>query len=200
VSEPDPWLVILGGINGAGKSTLAGTLKQDARLASARFLNPDEETAAIRRAAPSLSLAIAEFRGLRVVLEEIRRQMEARRSFVTETVFANKSYLRLIESAKASGYHVSLLFVSVPSVEDSIARVADRVARGGHDVRESDIRRRWPIARQNLALAVKIADKGTVYNNSGYGKTPTVVARARSGRIEILDRAALPAVTAALET
>jgi predicted ABC-type ATPase len=66
---------------------------------------------------------------------------------------------------------VRLVFVGVPTVEDAIERVAARVTKGGHDVRESDIRRRWPIAHTNLAKA---------------------------GEITLLDPNALPAVTAVL--
>jgi len=104
----------------------------------------------------------------------------------------------LIRRAKGSGYAVRLVFVGVPTVEDAIERVAARVTKGGHDVRESDIRRRWPIAHTNLARAVPMVDEVLVLSNSGYGAKPTVVAVAKAGEVTLLDPNALPAVTAVL--
>lgn len=48
------------------------------------------------------------------------------------------------------GYHVGLVYLRLPNVEASIARVAGRVARGGHDVPEQTIRRRFVRGLANL--------------------------------------------------
>ena len=189
-----PWFVVLGGINGAGKTTLAARLASHADLLDATFLNPDAVTAEALASDPTLTQGTAEFLGLRTVREELGRLLQARKSIVTETVFASRAYMRLIKQAKADGYFVWLLFVGVPTIEDSIARVA----RGGHNVPEADIRRRWPLAHQNLAHAVALADKVTVYANIGYANAPFVVASASDGKVTLLDRDALPAVTAVL--
>lgn len=82
-------------------------------------------------------------------------------------------------------------------MEEAIARVADRVQKGGHDVLESDIRRRWPKAHKNLARLVPIADEVTVFLNAGNGR-PRIVAEAKAGRVVIHDPVGLPAVTAVL--
>lgn len=129
-SSDAPWFVILGGINGAGKTTTAQPMGERIDLSGATFLNPDLETARILAANPLLSQNDANFRGLRFVREEITRLMAAREALVVETVFANKAYLRLMERAKAEGYGVRLLFFGLQSPEQSIARVARRVARG----------------------------------------------------------------------
>ena len=115
-----------------------------------------------------------------------------------ETVFANEAYFRVIRRAKGFGFAVRLIFVGVPTVEDAIERVAVRAAKGGHDVRESDIRRRWPIAHTNLARAVPMVDEVLVLSNSGYGAKPEVVAVAKVVEVTLLDPNALPAVTAVL--
>lgn len=74
-----------------------------------------------------------------------------------------------------------------------------RVARGGHDVPEADIRRRWPLVHENLTRAVKIADAVSVYDSHLDGQPPRLIATARNGQVSILDRDALSAVTAALD-
>jgi predicted ABC-type ATPase len=50
----------------------------------------------------------------------------------------------------ASGYHFDLIFLWLPSPEAAIARVRDRVSRGGHDVPEVTIRRRYAAGLRNF--------------------------------------------------
>ena len=197
--DDGPWFVVLGGINGAGKTTTAEPLGERVDLSDAIFLNPDFETARILAADPSLTQDGANFRGLRFVREEIDRLLAARASIVVETVFANQGYLRLLERAKVLGYGTRLLFFGSARVEQSVARVATRVAQGGHDVPEADIRRRWPLVHQNLTRAVSVADTVSVYASHVDGQPPRLIATAKAGRVTILDRDALPAVTAALD-
>jgi predicted ABC-type ATPase len=51
--------------------------------------------------------------------------------------------LELIHKAKACGYEVFLAFAALNNPERNIARVRDRVAKGGHFVPEGDVRRRY---------------------------------------------------------
>jgi predicted ABC-type ATPase len=148
VSNEPAVLIILGGINGAGKSSVVRVMAQAAILAPAIFLDPDKVTAEIQAIRPELDASAANFAGLRVVSQEITRLLAARQSFMTETVLANNSYRRICLDAKAHGWIVRLLYVGVPTIEDTIARVALRVAKGGHDVPEADIRRRWAEANR----------------------------------------------------
>jgi predicted ABC-type ATPase len=85
----------------------------------------------------------------------------------------------------------------VPTVEDSIARVALRVAKGGHNVPEADIRRRSPRTHENLAWFAQHADAVDVLANT-WDAQPKLVAQARAGRVALLHADTLPAVTQAL--
>jgi len=194
-----PWFVVVGGINGAGKTTTSEMLAGDVDPQSLTFLNPDLETARVLAANPTLTQTAANFRGLRIVREEIDRLMAARRSLVVETVFANQAYLRLVERAKSEGYGVRLLFFGLQTVEQSIRRVAMRVAAGGHNLPEEDIRRRWPLVHENLTRAAAFADAVAVYASYQDGQPPRLVATVEGGRVTILDRDTLPLVTAALD-
>jgi predicted ABC-type ATPase len=49
-------------------------------------------------------------------------------------------YARHIPEWQASGYHVSLVFLALPSAEAAIQRVVERVAQGGHFVPEGIVR------------------------------------------------------------
>jgi predicted ABC-type ATPase len=121
-----------------------------------------------------------------------------RQSFVSETVGANAAYRRYVESAKASGYLVRVVFVGLRSAEQSIARVALRVSMGGHSIQEADIRRRWPAVHANLIWFATHADILDVYANADDGAAPRIIARLRAGQIKYLDPAALPEVTKVL--
>jgi predicted ABC-type ATPase len=197
VSDDPPVLVVLGGINGAGKSSIVRVMAQAAILAPAIFLDPDKFTAEILVKCPDLDQAAANFAGLRFLSREINRLLEARQSFMTETVLANSAYRRHCLDAKDRGWTVRLLYVGVPTVEDSIARVAVRVAKGGHDVPEADIRRRWPRSHENLAWFTQHADAVDVFANT-WDAQPRLVAQARAGRVALLHAETLPAVTQVL--
>ena len=62
---------------------------------------------------------------------------------MVETTLASRGYARRIPGWQAAGYDVSLHFLALPSADAAVARVARRVAAGGHDVPEADIRRRF---------------------------------------------------------
>ena len=198
MSVAAPLLIILGGINGAGKSTLAREIAEDPLTAHLVFLDPDKIAAEIRRARPELTLNAANFAGLRVVSERTAEILVSRQSFITETVLATVAHRHLCEKAQSEGWHVRLVYVGLPRVEDSIARVALRVSKGGHDVPEADIRRRWSRTHENLTWFASHADSVDVYANFRPGEAPTLIARAIAGRVTLFDPDTLSAVTAAL--
>lgn len=198
MTAPQPNLVILGGINGAGKTTTAEAVAQFPELVDAIFLNPDKVTAAIRAADPGLPQAQAEFRGMRKIAERIGDLLRTRTPFVTETVLASRSYRRIATDAASLGYRIRLFWVGLRSIEHSIARVALRVTRGGHNVTEADIRRRWPATHENLAWFAQHADEVQVFDNSREGGPPRLIATARAGIVTLRDRDALPEVTRVL--
>jgi predicted ABC-type ATPase len=66
------------------------------------------------------------------------------------------------------GYHVKIIFLSLPTVEIAVARVAARVAQGGHDVPETTIRRRFRNGLDNFhRLYRPLVDAWALYDNSG---------------------------------
>jgi predicted ABC-type ATPase len=88
-----------------------------------------------------------------------------RKPFIAETVFSHPSKLDLLRHATTARYYTTVHVVLVPE-ELAVARVAARVAAGGHTVPEEKIRGRyqrlWPL----VADAIVLADTATVYDNS----------------------------------
>lgn len=93
--------------------------------------------------------------------------IETRQSFIFETTLSSNHALRMMSDAKAAGFHVNLLYVALDTVERNIERVRSRVRKGGHNIREDVIRRRYARSLDNLAKALKLADEAALIDNSG---------------------------------
>ncbi len=79
--------------------------------------------------------------------------------------------------AKQKGWLVFLIYVGVDNVQTSIERVAQRVASGGHNVPEADIRRRFTRSLANLPRVLQQTDYASIFDNStrvGYRKIITI--------------------------
>lgn len=69
--------------------------------------------------------------------------------------------------AKALGYEVAAVFVGTRRPEINIDRIKARVAdRTGHDVPNSEVRRRWNAAQQNLVRTSNAIDDIQLIDNS----------------------------------
>lgn len=157
-----PTLVLLAGPNGAGKTTfLNGVLRE--RAQAFRFVNPDEVARHLSGAGPTRDLAAG-----RLVLERLEALVAARADFVLETTLATRSHAVRIRDWKAAGYRVELIYVRLPAAEASIARVAHRVAEGGHGIPEDRLRRRFALSLDYLETVYKpLADSWKVYLAGG---------------------------------
>lgn len=156
-------IVIIAGPNGAGKTTFAREfLPNEAHCPI--FINADLIAAGL---SPFLPETVA-VRAGRLMLEEIRERVRHRQSFAFETTLSGRTYARLIREWQGLGYHVKLIFLSLPNADMAVARVAARVAQGGHNVAEDVIRRRFSLGLQNLNDIYKqLVDAWVLYDNSG---------------------------------
>jgi predicted ABC-type ATPase len=126
-----PSVYIVAGSNGAGKTTFAQTFLP--RYANCKnFINAD----LIARGLSPLAPEAAAFRAGRLVLGEIRRFANLHTDFSFESTLAGTSYLSLIRLLRVRGYSVGIFFLWLSSVDLALARIHDRVLRGGHDVPE----------------------------------------------------------------
>lgn len=157
-----PRILIIAGPNGAGKTTFAREfLPQEADCPI--FVNADLIAAGLAPFAPETEA----IRAGRLMLAEIGRHFAARESFAFETTLAGRGYLRSIRRWQAAGYRVKLLFLSLQQPEEAIARVAERVRQGGHDVPEDTIRRRFHAGIANFRdLYAPLVDGWVLYDNT----------------------------------
>jgi predicted ABC-type ATPase len=148
------------GPNGAGKSTFV-RLTLAPVLPVTSFVNAD---AIAEQRWPDDPEAHS-YEAARIAAATRTTLIERRQPLIAETVFSHPSKLDLLREAAGAGYYVALHVVMVP--EDlAVARVAARVAAGGHRVPENKIRARyrrlWPL----VADAIMLADTATVYDNT----------------------------------
>ena len=80
---------------------------------------------------------------------------------------SSQGNLELIQAAKARGWLVRLLYVGLTDPMINVQRVASRVLDGGHDVPETDIRRRFERSMKNLSVAAELVDLLSIHDNSG---------------------------------
>ena len=152
-----PTAVLLAGPNGAGKTTFINQFLRE-RAAAFHFVNPDEVARDVP-AGPNRDLAAG-----RLVLERLEELAAARADFMLETTLATRSHAVRIRDWKAAGYRVELAYLRLPSVEHSIARVARRIAQGGHGIPEDRLRRRFPLSLQYLETVYKpLVDSWEIY-------------------------------------
>jgi predicted ABC-type ATPase len=56
----------------------------------------------------------------------------------------------MIREWRLVGYQVELIFLQLPSADMAVQRVGQRVAQGGHNIPEPDIRRRFDRGIENF--------------------------------------------------
>lgn len=156
-------VVIIAGPNGVGKTTFAREfLPNEANCPT--FINADLIAAGLSPFQPET----AALRAGRLMLEEISEQVHNRRSFAFETTLSGRTYARKIQEWQESGYHVKLIFLSLAHPDMAVARVAGRVAQGGHDVPDDVIRRRFNLGLRNFENIYKpLVNAWILYDNSG---------------------------------
>lgn len=156
-------IAIIAGPNGAGKTTFAREFLPN-EAGCPIFVNADLIAAGLSPFQPELAAVKAG----RLMLKEIHAYARLGVSFAFETTLAGRTYARMIPGWQEEGYHVKLLFLDLPSVEMAIARVAERVRQGGHDVREAVIRRRFAAGRANFDRLYRgLVNSWALYDNAG---------------------------------
>lgn len=151
--------ILYAGVNGSGKSTLYHSSEKYLDLPR---INTDEIVRKIGNWREPSDIA----RAGKIAVREIKRLFSEEKSFTQETTLCGKSILRNIRKAKDLGYEVEMHYVGLESVELAKARIAKRVASGGHDIPGHDVERRYLESFQNLIAVINICDTIMIYDNT----------------------------------
>jgi predicted ABC-type ATPase len=158
-----PRIIIVAGPNGAGKTTFAREfLPQEAGCPA--FLNADLIAAGLSPFDPGR----AAIQAGRLMLQAMAQRVERLESFAFETTLSGLGYARQIPQWRRKGNRVDLFFLSLPSVELAVQRVASRVMQGGHDIPEATIRRRFAAGTRMVRTVYQpLVDQWVLYDNAG---------------------------------
>ena len=183
--EP-PALWIIAGANGSGKSTAYEGVSMAGRSGAVWFINPD---ALAKRIADHENLPLnpdANLESVRRIERWLHASVDAHQTVGVETVLSTGKYQQLVERAREQGFRVRLIYVFLATAELNVARVRDRVAKGGHDVPEASIRNRRARSFAQLSWFFDHADEAEIFDNSG--AQPRLVVSKDDGDITVFGR------------
>ena len=155
-------IIIIAGPNGAGKTTFAVEFLPNEGDCPV-FVNADLIAAGLN----PFGSATVSIRAGRLMLEQIRGHVRCGNSFAFETTLSGRGYARRIPRWRELGYRVELLFLRLPTSDMAVARVAQRVLEGGHNVPETVVRRRYQVGWRNFETLYRhLVDAWALYDNS----------------------------------
>ena len=130
---------IIGGVDGCGKSSLAGILQAE-RFDLGTVLDGDR---------PST----------------IDECLEKGISFTQETTLSGARTERTIRRAKDLGYTIRLYYIGLDTVEESLGRIRNRVAKGGHNILREDVERRFSTRFADVLRVLPYCDEARFFDN-----------------------------------
>ena len=187
-------IYVIAGVNGAGKSSIGGAAF---RAFGGDYYNPDEAARLMIAADPGMDATEANSAAWRQGVELLRQAIAERLDYAFETTLGGNTIPRLLAEAAAQGIGVYAWYAGLAGPELHLRRVRSRVRRGGHDVSEEAIRRRYERSRLNLIALLPSLAALRMYDNSADadpadGMTPAPVRVLHTERGKIINPADLP--------
>lgn len=151
------------------------------------FVNADTIARGISSFAPD-RVAVA---AGRVMMRRLKELATEGCSFAFETTLASRTFAPWLKELRATTYRTHIVFLWLPNADVAVARVAERVKMGGHDVPETTILRRYVAGLRNFfELYQPLADSWQMINNSIVGRPQMIALGVRMQVSEVRDKAA----------
>lgn len=126
------------------------------------FLNAD----LIAQGLSPLNTHAAAMKAGRLLMEEFRSFVARRETFAFESTLSGRTYIGLLKNARQHGLRIYLHYLWLPTPAIAIARVRERVKKGGHNVPEADVRRRFGRSLQHFIHDyARLVDRWAVWDN-----------------------------------
>lgn len=156
-------LIVVAGPNGAGKTTFA---EEYLREHPCVYLSADAIAAELAPQDPSSQRMAAG----REFVRRVEQQLAGPNSFLVESTMSGRGFRQTIQAAHEATFRTFIAFVYLDSADSCWARVQVRARAGGHDVPESDVRRRFPRSLRNFWHAYRqLADEWLLVYNAMSG-------------------------------
>lgn len=146
---------IIGGVNGVGKSSFTGVMKES-RDDLGIIVDVDQITA---------KLGVGSLAGGKAALEKINECIAKGLSFTQETTLSGRKTEATARRCRELGYHVRLFYIGLDTAAESLSRIQNRVRRGGHDIPENDVERRFAGRWEAVAKVLPYCDEAEFYDN-----------------------------------
>lgn len=177
-----PQVYIIAGPNGSGKTTFASEFLPS-YADSPAFINADT----IARGLSGFSPDAVALKAGRILIEQIEAYASKKINFAFETTLSGITHLFRFKDLKKEGYAIHMFFLWIPDVKLSLARVANRVKMGGHDIDEKVVRRRFHKGISNFFKHYQqVLDSWMLFDSSG--RPPYPIAEERVGKLKIFDQ------------
>jgi len=167
--NPKKEVVIIGGANGVGKTTFAGSYSDSYPL---EFVNADE----VARELNPEDMGSVKLKAGRFFFRKVEELLKNNDNFIIESTLAGKYLLKLIRRFHEKGLFVKIIYIFLDSPDVCVERIKERVLKGGHNVPEKDVIRRYYRSKINFWKRYKsLADKWFVMYNAGYRFTEIAI-------------------------
>ncbi len=146
---------IIGGVNGVGKSSFTGVIKSQ-KTDLGKIVDIDKIT---------VQLGGKSLEGGKRAIHIMESCIQDGVSFTQETTLSGHRTKATARKAKDAGYRIRLYYIGLDTAEESKRRIANRVARGGHNIDGEDVERRF-LGRWDAVQAVlPYCDEAVFYDN-----------------------------------
>jgi len=146
---------IVGGVNGTGKSSFIGA--QGRSSAAFGVIIDAAKITAVNKVFPIEGENMAE--------QFIHNCLDDEISFAQEATLAEREIKYTAAKAKDLGYYVRLNYIALDSPEECLKRISNRAARGGNDIGEVDVRRRFAERWRSVKRILPYCDEAIFYDN-----------------------------------
>lgn len=146
---------IIAGVNGVGKSSLTGVLR--AERSDLGYV-VDVDKLAIEKHCSAIEAG-------KLALTKINDYLDKSLSFSQETTLSGIRITKTVRLAKDKGYRVRLFYIGLNSYEESVKRIQNRVAKGGHNIEERDVDRRYRKRFDDLIKVLPYCDEVHFFDN-----------------------------------
>lgn len=155
-------ITVIAGVNGAGKSSIVGSA---ITARGGRYYNPDEVARDLREN-EGLGEVEANEKAWHLGRDLLEQAIASKMDYTFETTLGGNTITSMLLAAGRSGVSIRVFYCGLSSPELHIARVAARVARGGHPIPEDMIRQRWSSSAFNMMQLIPFCEAVAVWDNS----------------------------------
>ena len=155
-------LYIFAGVNGAGKSTLYNSGNLDDNIKYSTRINTDE----IVRKIGDWKNNSDQIKAAKIAINLRNDCLKDGKSFNEETTLTGKTILKTIDKAKELGYELQLFYIGVNNPEIAKERIRNRVEKGGHNIADEIVEKRYYKSLKNLKQVITKFDEVYLYDNS----------------------------------